>query len=861
MAYTKTTWRNNQSPAINADNLNHIEQGVYEAHQDIAENTQNIENLTTQTGANTSAIALEKTQRQQADSAETLAREQADNLLSARMDTFTQLPSGSTSGDAELIDIRVGADGVTYPTAGDAVRGQVSDLKSDLNFANQGLNIFNTSLFVSGHLTSSGNVETAGNNKRRCASNTIFKFDYPITFHIKSGIRIGLVFYNAGDDSTVASYTTDLEGIQILPANTRFKIEIYRKTEDMSEVADVNVFVRFAPFTSALVDAVDEKISPIYVVPELRNGSIGNSGNANAICTKYVVPTNGAKYIYVKPTITPQSGYYFEYVVRTYSSSGQISNGATHLFDFDPFSFNDDADCLIPVEGAKGVAVGIFESTKGSSRTYISHRIATDGNCFKLFYIYDEPTVVYKEMRNGSLGNGGNANAIACKTSIPIPKNANAINVFVEGDGITSDLYFNYDVWTYSTEKQDAVSPGTRVQELVGYRSYAPNHFTIYTSDFASTVKSFAFAVFAYKKSDDTAYALRWYNPIKITIRYLVLPEETKSIERTAVNEDVKRILYNARHIKGQSATPLTLLHFSDLHADKTALARIKSDAEYMGSLVNNLICTGDMVENSYGTISSWWDEDILTCIGNHDTASYSGGAYDWTALSMANRDNYYIAPFESNWGITHTSGTSYYYKDYSTQKVRLIVMDAMLYSVYESDTSLATTQTSWLASLLSDAIANNLHVIIAIHAPHGGATAKDCSFSRYGQTEMPTYTDCDTPQIVIDTVASAITNGLKFIGYLVGHTHQDNVWDAEDNGKQLMFCVTCAVVSQTAQWKNSDQDRNSSLDAYNFVTIDTANTLVKIIRGGGADIDDRMRTRKAICFNYSTGEMISEVI
>ena len=138
MAYTKTTWRNNQSPAINADNLNHIEEGVYEAHQDIAENTQNIESLTTQTGANTSAIALEKTQRQQADTAETLARENADNLLSARMDTFTQLPSGSTSGDAELIDIRVGADGVTYPTAGDAVRGQVTDLKSELTYSEVG---------------------------------------------------------------------------------------------------------------------------------------------------------------------------------------------------------------------------------------------------------------------------------------------------------------------------------------------------------------------------------------------------------------------------------------------------------------------------------------------------------------------------------------------------------------------------------------------------------------------------------------------------------------------------------------------------------------------------------------------------
>ena len=55
------------------------------------------------------------------------------NVLDSRMNEFTSLPQGSTSGDAELADIRVGANGNTYPNAGDAVRAQYSELKQDID--------------------------------------------------------------------------------------------------------------------------------------------------------------------------------------------------------------------------------------------------------------------------------------------------------------------------------------------------------------------------------------------------------------------------------------------------------------------------------------------------------------------------------------------------------------------------------------------------------------------------------------------------------------------------------------------------------------------------------------------------------
>lgn len=80
-------------------------------------------------------ISAEATSLQKQISEERTERSQQDAVLSARMNEFTKLPDGnlSTAADAELVDIRVKADGTSATTAGNAVREQVTELKNAFN--------------------------------------------------------------------------------------------------------------------------------------------------------------------------------------------------------------------------------------------------------------------------------------------------------------------------------------------------------------------------------------------------------------------------------------------------------------------------------------------------------------------------------------------------------------------------------------------------------------------------------------------------------------------------------------------------------------------------------------------------------
>lgn len=81
-----------------------------------------------------------------------------NKAIAVERSRIDNLVSGATADDAELIDIRVGADGKTYATAGDAVREQIAKISNAIE-TKCGKNLYNPINDCEGYLKTNGEIE------------------------------------------------------------------------------------------------------------------------------------------------------------------------------------------------------------------------------------------------------------------------------------------------------------------------------------------------------------------------------------------------------------------------------------------------------------------------------------------------------------------------------------------------------------------------------------------------------------------------------------------------------------------------------------------------------------------------------
>ena len=146
MSYNKRVWANGD--LITKERMNNIENGIYDAHDKINAINDKVEENTTDTNTARQDISdiklqigteeLTTTSKKIKGAINDLSSQIKDKASNVdldverkRIDSFGSLKEGSTTGDAELIDGRIGANGIVYNNIGTGIRSQIKSLNEN----------------------------------------------------------------------------------------------------------------------------------------------------------------------------------------------------------------------------------------------------------------------------------------------------------------------------------------------------------------------------------------------------------------------------------------------------------------------------------------------------------------------------------------------------------------------------------------------------------------------------------------------------------------------------------------------------------------------------------------------------------
>lgn len=745
------------------------------------------------------------------------AIETEQSVQSARMDTFTSLPEGSTSGNAELADIRVGAAGTTYDTAGNAVRGQIGELKSDLNNMSVGMETFGFySAFNACGLWKGDNVSS---EKYRATSQSVMVFDRDINIKIASGYRIR---FNLFVDGVYSSESAWFEGTYPLPKGTVFKIVIAKTsaTEDTTSTADVPTFVNAIKFESANgyslakhengynnifnLDYISARYIGRYTRAGIHNGAIYTPqhwrvSNTDIISTErdllVKVKENGFRF---NVTLYDENGSVIPSIGWTTSEHtiikgsrfrlqiARVTENESEYADVDEF-----ANALVVNSCLSDVANSVSETILSTQSNLVKGTFdngqlnSTDSKRARTKYIYVDKPTEFSVTPNSDY--------------YWLVKGSAVI------DGILQDVEQYVPSWNHTSQKL-ILQKGVYVLIVANGSTYD----TSINYDLSNPSIEFSFTSFSL--ADCVNLLMNRYDNETLTSKYAVdLPNYWEEYMETKLPSIISQV-------RESSMTGDSFVFFTDYHIEyNSGKSHLLMNRILNNTPINKVVFGGDVLNGSTTKAESHakYQEfaqrfrklPMFGIRGNHEYNLNDGGS-ESVKFTENEIYNYIIKLCEDK--ITST-GKMYYYVDNQPQKIRYIFLDTRNLSGYD-DYPIDDTQLVWLSATLAE-LTSEWNVVIFTH-----------QFFYYNSAGSSWHINSLGEQI-----ENAIQNSntvATICAIISGHTHKD--YSEMKNG------VAYIATTWDGYYADSSRELGTTTElAFDVFTIDTLAKTIKATRIG----------------------------